>query len=329
MRRSLLGCVCVAMTIDAAHAQSDAGLIAMPAESQVACLNRADGSRLPEYPQREFALKEGGVVRLRLTFVNPDAAPQVAVTFDSGGAAFVDAASTFAKTYRLPCLGLGAAPVVAMQEFQFVPDDGRKVISGVLRDIPEAASAIRCVTGNGRKPAYPSSGFLPPPEGTVVVQMRFTDGISPPQLKVLYDGGSSRLEAAVLAVVEQYRAPCLTTGGAPFTAMQSFKFVMSDSTQYALRDLPLDRFVASLDGLDKHPVRFDFHTMGCPFDVRLRLFQPHAPNQVGELERADPNRLEFLAWLKGVSMKLPAAAARQVIGQTMTIFVPCVVLDLT
>jgi hypothetical protein len=324
----LIGLMSVAFGAANVQAQADDELVLLPAESPFTCLDRADGNKLPTYPEREALLRTGAVVRVSLTFTGPDSAPKLETIFNSGGEAFIDAVSTFAKSYRLPCMAAGAAPLVGMQEFQFVPDDGRKVIYGALREHPKATRALQCVTGM-RPPDYPGTTFGPRPEGTVVVKLTFVDGNSPPQPTVWSDGGSPRLAAAVLRAVERYRMPCLSAGDGPLTTMQSFQFLMSDSTRYVLKDLSLRQFVAIVDKLDQQKVRFDFSTMGCPFDVRLRLFQPHGPNSVGEVERADLNRREFIEWLKSVSLKLPRNAARQVIGDSLTISVPCGVLDLT
>ncbi|MBC8055896.1 MAG: hypothetical protein H7Y61_04905 [Rhizobiales bacterium] len=307
-------------------AQSGDGLTLLPADSALACLDTG-GSKKPVYPEREVALRTEATVRVSLTFVAPDRPPKLQTTYNSGSDAFIEAVESFVNSYRLPCMAPGAPPIVGVQEFQFVPHDGRKVIHGALRDgRPYDPQAFRCVKGM-RPPQYPAS-LNRPPEGTVVVKMRFVDGTSAPQPEVLFNGGSDRLAAAVLAAVEQYRMPCLGASDAPVTALQTFRFVMSDSKRWALKDVELRQFVAAIDKLQQNQVRFDFSTMGCPFDVRLRLFQPHAPNEVGELERSDPNRREFIEWLRKVSLKLPGDAARQVIGQSITISVPCGVLDL-
>ena len=329
MSRLLSGFLLAVLAAGAAQAQSGGGLILLPGDSQLSCLNRTDDSKRPTYPEREAQLKEGGTVRVSLTFTRADAPPTVETTFSEGGETFINAVMAFAKGYRLPCVAPGAPPVAATQEFQFVPDDGRKVIFSGLRDHPKATQAINCVTGTQRKPDYPKSVSEQPLEGTVLVAMKFVDGTTPPQTKVFYDGGSSRLATAVLAAVEQYRMPCLAVGDVPLTAMQAFAFVMDGSKRYTLKDVQLKQFLAAVDGLDKTPVRFDFATMSCPFDVQVRLFQPHAANEVGEVERADPNRREFIEWLRGVSLKLPPEAARRVIGQTIRVSVPCGVVDLS
>jgi hypothetical protein len=322
----------VSLGIGDANAQADPGLSWVPADSPLACLERVDGNKKPTYPADAAALRRGATVRVNLSFVKADAPPKVEVSFNSSGEDFVDAVTAFAKGYRLPCMTADAKPVAGVQEFQFVPDDGRKVVTGAVRDHPKMAEGLRCVTGAEHVPMYPSTLGLASPrplEGTVVVMLKFVDGTSPPQPKVLFDGGSHRLAATVLASVERYRMPCLVAGDPPLTVMRSFMFSLSGSTRYALKDVQLRQFVGAIDKLEQHSVRFDFSTMSCPFDVRLQLLQPHAPNYVGELDRADPNRREFVEWLRTVSLKLPRDAARQVIGQQITVSVPCGVLDLS
>jgi hypothetical protein len=321
-----LACLVFAGT---AQAHSEGDLVVVPGESAVACLSRNGDTALPTYPEREAVLQHGGTVRIRLTFVGPDSAPKVELTYRSGVAAFDDSAVAFANSYRLPCMAAKAAPVIAAQEFQFVPGDGRKVISSDLRDDPKLEEKVRCITGRNKVPDYPRSAFTPPPEGTVLARMKFVDAVSEPEITVLFNGGDPRLAAAVLPVLQQYRAPCLTAGSTPFIAQQLFTFRRSTTTQYGLKDVTFKQFVGGVTRLDKHSARFDFSTMGCPFDVRLRLLQPHAPNQVDEFEQADPNRREFLEWLKQLSLNLPSDAARQVVGQSLTVSVPCGVFDLT
>ena len=325
LQRFLIALAWAASGIGAAQAGD--GLTWVPGESQLACLSRTDDSKRPAYPEREQQLKDVGTVRVSLSFVRPDAPPKIETTYSAGGSAFVDAVTAYVKAYRLPCLAPGAAPVIATQEFRFRPEDDRKVVFAGLRDHAKAPEALRCVTGLDKRPEYPVSTLGETPQGTVLVALKFVDATSPPEPKVLYDGGSPRLASAVLATVGRYRMPCLTASDGPLTAMQTFAFVMEDSKRYALKDVGLQQFLAAVDGLEAARIRFDFATMGCPFELRIGLYQPHAANVVGELEQADPNRREFIEWLRGVSLKLPRDAARQVVGQSITVAVPCGVLE--
>jgi hypothetical protein len=312
----------------AVAAQSGGALVALPGASPVECLTTVGGTTAPVYPNDELGLKREAVVRVRLIFSGPDAAPKATVFHNLGSDAFSAAVLEHAARYRLPCMAAGAAPVVATQEFRFTYDE-RKVFYGGLRDEPGGTRAVACVTGGERRPEFPRDLNGPPPQGNVVVKLRFTGASDEPTVTVLTDAGSRVLRRLVLDHVRRYRMPCLAPSDKPFEAMQTFFFRLEGDPQYTLRDLTLQQLVDGLDKPEQQRVRFDFSTMACPFEVRLGLYQPFASNSVGEVERSDPNRREFIEWLKGLALKLPDAAARHVVGQSMIVSVPCGMLDLT
>lgn len=222
----------------------------------------------------------------------------------------------------------GAAPVIATQEFRFALD-GRKVVTGGLRDDLATKQTLTCLSGDQRRPEFPRDLIGRLPQGNVVVKLKFTDPSDAPEVTVITDAGSWVLRRVVLDHVERYRLPCLPAAGKPVEAMQTFSFRVKGERQYTLNDLTLQQLVDMLDKPELQRVRFDFSTMGCPFDVRLSLFQPFTKNAVAEFERSDPNRREFIEWLTGVALKLPDSAALQIIGQKTTVSVPCGLLDLT
>ena len=306
----------------AAQAQSGGALVALPDVSPTACVTTITGATSPVYPKEQLALKQEAVVRVRLVFSEPGAAPKATVFHNLGPDAFSAAVLEHAASYRLPCMAAGAAPVVATQEFRFTLDE-RKVFYGELRDEPGRTRVIACVTGDQRRPEYPRDLSGPAPQGNVVVKLRFSSASGEPAVTILTDAGSRVLRRVVLDHVRRYRMPCLAESGGPVDAMQTFFFRLEGEQQYTLRDLTLRQLVGGIDKPEQQHVRFDFSTMACPFDVRLDLYQPFAKNVVGEVERSDPNRREFIEWLKGLALKLPDAAARQVIGQSMTVSVPC------
>ena len=311
----------------AAQAQSGGALVALPDVSPTACVTTITGATSPVYPKEQLALKQEAVVRVRLVFSEPGAAPKATVFHNLGPDSFSAAVLEHAASYRLPCMAAGAAPVVATQEFRFTLDE-RKVFYGELRDEPGRTRVIACVTGDQRRPEYPRDLSGPAPQGNVVVKLRFSSASGEPAATILTDAGSRVLRRVVLDHVRRYRMPCLAESGGPVDAMQTFFFRLEGEQQYTLRDLTLQQLVDGIDKPEQQHVRFDFSTMACPFDVRLGLYQPFAKNVVGEVERSDPNRREFIEWLKGLALKLPDAAARQVIGQSMTVSVPCGKLDL-
>lgn len=306
------------------------GLEVEPSPRGAACV-RVSSAPLT-YPRGMAALKRGGIVRVRLTFTSADAAPKAEVFFDTVGGECRAATLEHGDGYRLPCMKQGDAPVVVTQEFEFAPGDGRKVIWAPLRGERQRAvvRALACMTGTSKPPDYPPHSRTDGPlNGTVIARYTFTGPNEPPAVEVLFDGGSPRFAAVVRAYAGALRLPCLEAVDAPFEAVQSFSFVMEGSRRSALRDATLTAFLGSVDQLEKEHVRFDFGTMACPFEVRFELRQPVLPNSVGEVQRSDPNRREFLEWLRRLDLQIPARVRPQVIGDSMTIAVPCGVLDLS
>jgi hypothetical protein len=312
----------------AAQAQSGASLVALPEASSAECLTLVAGAHPPVYPEGELALKREAVVRVRLVFAGGDAAPKASVFHNLGPEAMSNAVLEYVRNYRLPCMAAGAEPVIATQEFHFTLE-GRKIVYGGLRDELARKSVIACVTGDERRPEYPRDLKGPLPQGNVIVRLKFSNASEPPTATILTDAGSRVLRRVVLDHVERYRMPCLPATAKPIEAMRTFSFRQEGARQYTLNDLTLQQFVDGLDKLEQQRVRFDFSGMSCPFDVRVNLYQPYAKNSVGEIDRIDPNRREFIEWLRGVALKLPEAAAPQLIGQSMTVSVPCGMLDLT
>ena len=277
----------------------------------------------------EAELKNGGVVRLRLTFSVPDSQPRAEVFYETAGRAFRTAVIDYVAAYRLPCIAPGDAPVVATQEFEFDPGDGRKVVWAEVRDeAPARGTSMDCLIAAKEPPEYPSSPFGSSDPGVVLARFSFTDPLSPPKTEILFDGGTSRFSRVVGRYAESYRLPCMKAGGPAIVARQVFHFRVDGQGRSMLKDSSMASFAAALDKLESQHVRFDFTTMGCPFEVRFVLYRPYVDNEVGEIERHDPNRREFLEWLKRVELNLPAKNRRQVIGDSMTIAVPCTVLDL-
>lgn len=315
----------------AAHSQSGgSGLTALPGASALDCLANSADTAGPVYPETERLMRTGAVVRVRLSFDKPDAPPEATVFYNSTTIrAFEESVIAHVKRYRLPCMQAGSVAATGTQEFQFV-DDSRKVIYGGVRDTAAARARVTCLVKRGDAPVYPQLAFgAEPDRGTVFVSMVFRSPSEPPEVKVLFDGGKGRLARSVRLYVENYRLPCLTPADLPFKTQQSFSFQVGGESVYRLNDLTLAQLIGVVDQWETQKVRFDFATMGCPFDVRLTINQPYASNGVGEIERADPNRREFIEWLSGIKLKLPPEYARDVVAQSLTVSVPCGLLDHT
>ena len=299
-----------------------------PAPSALACLQENAVGPMT-YPQRAAEQKIGGIVRVRLTFSAANSAPDAQVFFDAVGNEFRIEVLDRVARYRLPCLKPGDKPVVATQEFQFVPGDGRKVLWGQVRSDTGPTPDIQCLTGAEQVPLYPQSQVDRVTQGTVLAEFTFTDGSRPPDSRILFDGRSPRFASVVQDYIRGYRLPCMKAGDEPVRATQTFSFKMGGEGTILVRDVQLARFLAAVEGIGTQKVRFDFTTMACPFQLTFVLFQPYASNGVGEIERSDPNRREFIEWLKTVRLKFNERALAEVLGDSMTIAVPCAIVDLT
>lgn len=305
-----------------------------PPESPLACLTPKPSDLPPiAYPDWARERARSAVVGLRLTFTTAEEAPRIEVLSNTGDPAFEPLAKEQAKNYRLPCLKPGAASVVATQEFTFDPRDGRPVSwTGARNEL--ATQLTQCLhIGNERytgqeRPHYPNSALSDGQSGTVLVRLQFHSGTQAPQIDILFDANSKRLARAVKEFAQDYRLPCLESGE-PVEVFQSFKFRIAGAEDVQLRDVTLAKFVRALRPEGATNVRFELSSMNCPFDVRLRLYQPYAKNSVGEVGSEDARRQPLLQWLRGVTLNISPEALNSVLGGEMQISVPCGVLDLT
>ncbi|MBC7957053.1 MAG: hypothetical protein H7Y33_14430 [Cytophagales bacterium] len=320
-------------SMPAAQAQDTAGAVVLDKpQSPLHCLTPAVANlAAPVYPPDSLYLNNGGMVRVRLTFRDAAKAPDVEIVYATQEA-MADAVRDRVREYRLPCLPEGVGPVLATQLFDFNPHDGRKVFYGKALDDAAPTQPCRFTKVPDALPRFPaySTGLISSvrPSGTVLMRMTFTDKDKPPATKVLFSTGGPRFVEAVEFYAQDYRLDC-PTPYAPVDAKQVFHFRMEGEARYGLKNLSLQQFVGAMDRLSDQHVRFNLDTMKCPFDLRLRLLQPHAENDVGEVASSEPSRREFIEWLRGAALKLPAAAYEQVIGNTITVTVPCGTLDLS
>lgn len=287
------------------------------------CLTR--GTQSLDYPRELYDLKIGGTVTVDLTFNAPSAPPRVRVIEHADQAAneLADVVKAYTLGYRLPCLSSGDAPVVLRQQFDFRPNDGRVVYWSRPSDPLEAERRrqLACVAPPDqmavREAAFEASGTS---SAVAVVRVRFTSRDEAPEVTVLDGGGSPFRIRAAQKLARNLRMPCLA--GAPVEGVWFMDF-RTDDEYSTLRDMGLVTFLRGIANLEDRPVSFDLDTMGCPFDVRLRLRQPYSRNLVGEIGAQNPARAPFLDWLGELRLTLPKETLAKVIGQSMTLNVPC------
>ena len=321
-----LCCVAVAATTTARAQQSELGVSA-----SLGCLAPSLEQRgVPTYPENLLRGKDGGTVHIELTFTAPDAAPRMTllnkeVVFD----ALVDAVRDHVRRLRLPCMNPAADPVTLRQDYVFVPNDGRKVMASALVDRADEARRrmLACIShAEGiPRPEYPAESRRREEQGKVFLKVRFVAPDKPPEVDVLASTKFNALRAAVLKHAEGLRLPCLKAE--PIEVTQLYIYKLEGGARAVLRDTTLTQWLGAARAW-RGPVFFDFATMGCPFDVRLSYFAPHASNGVREVETSNAARRPFLDWLAKIELNFPEPTNTRLLGDTTTISIPCGTLDL-
>jgi hypothetical protein len=334
MRDLLVAVGMLGLTATAQCFGAESGLVAPPQPNEKCVVQIAGAPSKPEYPESALQSKIAGRVKLEITFFDAQSAP-TARSLEAQGPdkqLLVDAATRFVWSYRNLCMKPGDAPVQVRQDFEFVPNDGRKVTwtmpASAKRNADEPttlAMAGGCVKLPPAKPEMPRKALQRGISGTVVLNIEFLALNEEPKVTVFSPGRIVEFDESAIRFAKGYR---LTCGNLPLIATQSFSYRVLDGDLVVLKDMSLKTFVAGSKNATATPVFFDLDRMGCPFDVRMRYWQPHARNGVGEVGGSMPERLAFLDWLAGLQLNLKSDVSSMVMGNELTITVPCGKIDL-
>ena len=316
----------------AAGAQGVAGAQPTLAPSPaVACLVAAPGSPPLLYPPDLLRRKDSGTVKVELRFRAADQAPKFNVLDEDRQTlgALEDAVREHVVHLRVPCMAAGSPDVVLRRDYVFLPNDGRKVVASQPRDQADRArrEQLACITHvNGlKRPDCAALALRDDKQGNVYVRLRFEAPDQAPQLDVLAAPRHTALVAEVRDFAAGLRMPCL--GGQPVEQTQLFMFKIDGGARTVLNDLSLVQLVGAARDLPAG-VYFDLNTMQCPFSLRLGYFRPHGPNEVRSLDTHHPARQAFMDWLSQITLNLPDVRNTEVLGQTITVEVPCGTVDL-
>jgi len=330
MKHRLPAIVCLALALAGAAQDCAAQTVGAAPSAAEQCLARAPGNDAPlVYPSELLTRKDGDRFKVSLTFRGPDAAPWFRVVDDRPiEAGFIRAVREYVAGYRVPCMAENDPPVVLQQDYVFVPNDGRKVMASA--PIDEQARArqelARCVRHEaGTPPDYPVGARMLEVQGKVYVELAFEGPASPPVARV-HASSDSRLQAAALKHVQGMRMPC-HPGGARHVSDVLYNFKLSGGDRKLLKDANVTSLLRAAAS-PASPAYFDWNTMGCPFDLRLTYHQPHRPNVVRQVETDQPERRAFMDWLSALRLKLDEKTNTAVLGETMTVHVPCGQMDL-
>ncbi|MES2948039.1 MAG: energy transducer TonB [Pseudomonadota bacterium] len=316
-------CLCAS----ASFAQQDDQIQFPSDKASLECMLPAVAERgTPTYPSAAWANQIEATVDVKLTFSSPDGAPKVELLGKEEVSEFEQVVRQYVKRYRLPCFVPGQAPIETTQQFQFKYGDGRTVVYSNPNESARSSYA-GCVAP--ARPTYPVAAANSGAGGTVVLEMAFTKRGVPSDVKVIYGARNHWLEAAAVHAAKQYLFNCDIPDGKPLIARQQFLFHLKGGKTFNFRDLSLVQLLRSADRSDFGKVRFDLTTMGCPFDLNLALYRPYASNKVGEFEKSDSTRKEFMDWLSQLTFEFPKGSEQYLIGKSVKLSVPCMILDFT
>lgn len=311
----------------ASFAQQDDQIQFPSDKASLECMLPAVAERgAPTYPPAAWASQMEATVNVKLSFSSPDGAPKVELLGKEEDSEFEQVVRQYVKRYRLPCFVPGQAPIETTQQFQFKYGDGRTVIYSD----PNENARCACSSCVARvQPAYPIAAANAGDGGNVVLALAFSKRGVPPDVKVIYGARNRWLEAAAVQAAKQYLFNCNIPDGKPLIAFQDFRFHLEGGKNFNFRDMGLVQLLRSADSSGFGKVRFDLTTMGCPFDLNLALYRPYAPNKVGEFEKSDSTRKEFMDWLRQLTFEFPKGSEPYLIGKSLKLSVPCMVLDFT
>lgn len=302
--------------------------ISLAPSEALRCLTPDEAARgAVDYPKELFDRKEGGVVEVELKFTKPDAAPEANV-LNEPLRDLANAVRRHVLNYRVPCLGAGQTTTLR-QSFQFSPTDGRKVNWTRVRDSLETAqrAQTRCIVHPSTKaPSYPYNALRVEAEGAVVLRLTFASPDGAPRTEVLDDTPHPHLIETAMDHAAGYRMPCHS--GPPVSTVHQYLFKIEGGERIVAKDVGLVAFLRNVKDIQKAQVYFDLNTMQCPFDVRIELRQPTGDNRVGEVGDAVAERQFFLEWLSRLRLNVDRQTQNRLLGQPMTISVPCGVVSL-
>ena len=283
----------------------------------------------PEYPTW-IRPRTDAVVRVELTFNGPDAAPSMKLLSNTGVAAFAESVRDFVAYYRMPCLKPEQF-FQGTQTFQFlIRRYPPKVLPSPLPDASSIESLSLDCSAGIRYAAPPDYDDHPSPALKTVARMTFNARDQPPTVEWLFNAGPPAWMTAVRAVTDAYRLPCLPAAGGRVVVDQFFSYNPWPLTPQERRaGVNVEQLVSLLKNPKQGAGRFDFNTMACPFKLSFELYRPYTQNAVTEIGSSSANREAFLAWLRGVAFDVSDTKLRGVMGEPVTLSVPCGVLDLT
>lgn len=327
-RSLLVGLMTFAST--AALAQAFGGMEVNASHKYKECLTPAAQDRgAPEYPENEYLQKVAGKAVVQLKFTAPDRAPIVWFVEEAHTRGFNQSIRKFVEQYRLPCMLPNADPVVWTQEFNFEPGDGKTLVVPTVKDRASKYDSKCLIQPKSRFSSNVYEDLIRSYVSyRILLSTTFTAQNTAPIVRVIYDGGRPRAAAEVKEHIETYRYTCPMLAGDEHRMQHLYKFAAKDAPIAVFKDGGLKEFLGMVDKDSVGSVKFDTEQMGCPFDLKVRVLQPYAPNGVQQMGTYDPRRRPLTQWIEKLKVNLRQDLEPKMIGESMRVTVGCMGIDL-
>lgn len=262
------------------------------------------------------------LLRARLTFTAGDVEPTVEWLWkDAPGA--VAPLEQQLRGYRIPCFEPGGGPQLVVQEFWVTPGTGKLEVGQVWPTVSAGQPSscyVRLETN------FEASRPLPK-IAKALVYFRFVEGREAPVMEVAYHVGPPAFLHSVRSQIETYRR-CPDGRTTSSWHQQLFTHLPDTAGQPTFKPMEFRAFLSKVKDAEKLRAHFDLSTMRCPFQVRWTMYQPALPNEAVAMGEMDDNRKAFLGWLGSLRLDLPASTEAVTFGESMTITVPCLLINL-
>lgn len=256
---------------------------------------------------------EVGTVGARLVFSKPDAPPRIEWLADPVSAEVQNELQFYFRDFRLPCMSPAQAPVALTQRI-------------VLTANAAKADAARRAPAQGPDCLTRRMGDFPDRYTTAVgkalIRLSFERPGAPSSHQVLYASPDFNDRPLIADFAKLHQLTCPVQGKA-FEAEAILIMAGSKRIQFEA-PLKFKDFLPLVKDWRKQTFDFDLNAMGCPFDLRWDLRQPHAENGVTELGERNAARAPLLQWLARQTLRTQSAEEYDsVVLEPMTLQVPC------
>lgn len=281
-----------------------------PSADPSACLVRP---ALHDALRRHVDRGSVGTFNVVLHFTQPDAPPRIEWQMDPVSAELSDELTFYFQGFRLPCLQASQAPVSVKQRVALVPDAA-------------SADAERRAPADGPACVKRMMGEFPgrhtTAEGKALLRLTFDRPGTPSRYRVLYRSPGFNDLPLLKEFADLHQFTC--SAPAQSAELDTVLILQGGRRLQFTQPVKFKDFLPLVKDWRQQTFDFDLNAMGCPFDVRWALRQPHADNAVTELDAPHPARAPLLDWLKRQVLRTQSAEEYdQVVFEPMTLQMPC------